>query len=40
MNMTQKEFNYIFDHTLLAPPATEADLKKLCEEAVKYGFHP
>lgn len=39
MNMTQKEFNYIFDHTLLAPPATEADLKKLCEEAVKYGFH-
>ena len=37
--MTQKEFNHIFDHTLLKPPATEADLKKICEEAMHYGFH-
>lgn len=36
--MTQKAFNKIFDHTILKPPATEADLKKACEEAVKYGF--
>lgn len=39
MKKTVKEFNYIFDHTLLKPPATEADLKVLCEEAMRYGFH-
>ena len=37
--MTTKEFNYIFDHTLLKPQATEADLKKICEQAMAYGFH-
>ena len=37
--MTQKEFNYIFDHTLLKPPATEAELKVICDEAIRYGFH-
>ncbi len=26
------------DHTLLKPDATEAQVKKLCEEAVQYGF--
>jgi len=26
------------DHTLLKPEATEVQIKKLCEEAVKYGF--
>lgn len=36
--MTQKEFNKIFDHTILKPPTTENDLKKVCQEAVKYGF--
>lgn len=36
--MTQKEFNKIFDHTILKPSATEADLKKECKEAIKYGF--
>lgn len=36
--MTQKEFNKIFDHTILKPPTTEDDLKKVCQEAVKYGF--
>ncbi len=28
----------IIDHTLLKPDATEADIKKLCNEAKKYGF--
>lgn len=36
--MTTSEFNKIFDHTILKPPTTEADLKKVCEEAIKYGF--
>ena len=36
--MTEKEFNKIFDHTILKPPTTEADLKKVCDEAIKYGF--
>ena len=26
------------DHTLLKPDATEAQVQKLCEEAVQYGF--
>ncbi|HDO25128.1 MAG TPA: deoxyribose-phosphate aldolase, partial [Nitrospirae bacterium] len=28
----------LIDHTLLSPDATEADIKKLCDEAKKYGF--
>ena len=36
--MTQQEFNKIFDHTILKPPTTENDLKKVCDEAIKYGF--
>lgn len=36
--MTVTEFNKIFDHTILKPPTTEADLKKVCDDAVKYGF--
>ena len=36
--MLQKDFNKLFDHTILKPFATEADLKKECEEAIKYGF--
>lgn len=35
--MTEK-FNKIFDHTVLKPSTTEAQLKKVCDEAVKYGF--
>jgi len=27
------------DHTLLKPQATEADIARLCEEAMMYGFH-
>ena len=33
----EKLARYI-DHTLLKPEATEAQIKQLCEEAVKYGF--
>ena len=36
--MTQKEFNKIFDHTILKPPTTENDLRRVCDEAIKYGF--
>lgn len=31
-------FEKLFDHTNLKPYASEADMKILCEEAVKYGF--
>lgn len=27
------------DHTLLKPSATEADIERLCEEALKFGFY-
>ena len=36
--MTEKEFNKFFDHTILKPSTTDADLKKVCDEAIKYGF--
>ena len=36
--MTSKEFNKIFDHTILKPPTTEESLKNVCDEAVNYGF--
>lgn len=29
---------HYIDHTLLKPEATPADVKRLCEEAIKYGF--
>lgn len=32
------KFSKYFDHTLLKADATEADIKKLCEEAIKYDF--
>ena len=28
----------LIDHTLLKPDATEAEIRKLCDEAVRYGF--
>lgn len=31
-------YNKLIDHTLLKVTATTADIEKLCEEAVKYGF--
>jgi len=36
--MTKEEFAKYFDHTNLKPFVTENDIKKLCEEAKKYGF--
>ncbi|MDU3117916.1 MAG: 2-deoxyribose-5-phosphate aldolase, partial [Finegoldia magna] len=32
------ELNKYIDHTLLKADATSADIKKICEEAVKYDF--
>ncbi|MBE5040689.1 deoxyribose-phosphate aldolase [Ructibacterium gallinarum] len=34
----KENFNKIFDHTILKPSATSEDLKKVCDDAVKYGF--
>lgn len=36
--MERKEIAKFIDHTQLSACATESDIKKLCEEAVKYGF--
>ncbi|MCK4575949.1 deoxyribose-phosphate aldolase [candidate division WOR-3 bacterium] len=33
-----KEIGSIIDHTLLKPDATESDIKRVCEEALIYGF--
>ena len=33
-----KNFNKLFDHTILKPPTTEKELKKVCDDAIKYGF--
>ena len=33
-----KPINKLIDHTLLKAFATESDIKKLCEEAIKYDF--
>ena len=38
MTMTQKDFNQIFDHTILKPPTTEENLRRVCADAVRYGF--
>lgn len=35
---TPEEFSKMIDHTQLKPFATKADIKKLCDEAIKYGF--
>ena len=32
------ELNKYIDHTLLKADATSADIKKICDEAVKYDF--
>lgn len=37
-NLTASQLARMIDHTLLKPEATEADVKKLCEEALKYNF--
>ena len=35
---TRKEIANLIDHTLLKPDATKHDIKRLCQEAVDYGF--
>lgn len=35
---TGKDWASLIDHTLLKPEASEADIKKLCEEAAQFGF--
>ena len=37
--MSEKRFSKYFDHTLLAPEATEDGIKKLCGEAAEYDFY-
>lgn len=38
MQITKKQLASKIDHTILKPQATYEDIKKLCEEAVEYGF--
>jgi deoxyribose-phosphate aldolase len=35
---TAHDWASLIDHTLLKPEATESDIRKLCEEAVQFGF--
>lgn len=35
---TAHDWASLIDHTLLKPEASEADIKKLCDEAVQFGF--
>jgi deoxyribose-phosphate aldolase len=35
---TAGDWASLIDHTLLKPEATEADIKKLCDEAARFGF--
>jgi len=35
---TARDWAGLIDHTLLKPEATEADIKKLCDEAAEFGF--
>jgi len=39
MEITPQSIAGFIDHTDVKPDATENDIKKLCAEAVKYGFH-
>ncbi len=38
MALTASEIARLIDHTLLKPEATRDEIRKLCEEALKYGF--
>lgn len=35
---TARDWASLIDHTLLKPEAAESDIKKLCDEAAKFGF--
>lgn len=39
MEITKEKLASMIDHTLLKPEASEADIKKLCDEAIGYRFH-
>ncbi len=36
---TREKIASMIDHTLLSPDATNSQIEKLCDEAVKYAFH-
>jgi len=38
MIMNRQELAKYFDHTILKPSATCADVEKICDEAIQYGF--
>ncbi len=38
-SLTPEKLASFFDHTLLKPYTTEKDIKRVCAEAVKYGFY-
>ena len=38
MKITRQQLSSIIDHSLLRPNATREQLRKLCEEAIAYGF--
>src|ERR1700759_3890160 len=35
---TAHDWSALIDHTLLKPEASESDIKKLCNEAIQFGF--
>ena len=37
-NLSPSQLARMIDHTVLKPEATQAEVKKLCEEAIKYNF--
>jgi deoxyribose-phosphate aldolase len=37
--MDKSDIAQLIDHTLLKPDATKGDIRRLCEEAVRFGFH-
>jgi deoxyribose-phosphate aldolase len=37
--LDKKQLAQYIDHTLLSPTATESQIRQLCDEAKKYGFH-
>jgi deoxyribose-phosphate aldolase len=39
LEITKEKLASMIDHTLLKPEASEADIKKLCDEAIGYRFH-
>ncbi len=39
IDIQRDKLAYMIDHTLLSPDATSAQISKLCDEAIKYGFY-